>query len=267
VTSVAGTLGDVVSPAGKPTLTTLGYVLGVRCEHLDPPQRDWWRRFEITSVTNPVVEHETLMSFLATASPRGLTCAAGSPVRISSPWRHNKSKVTSIISLTYPCEKPRGGHTVEPVERRSASDAGGGRPLPNRLLAVPPCTAGDGFSDQPRRASHPGPSGARRRGRNRSQEPARCRQGGRHPEGPGPGQATPPLVGPSLRRGPPGVRDLPHGRRGRGHRDGRSIINGKASMTYTCYTDGGAEGGDGRSSRCSCRPRSRCPPRRFFLPA
>jgi hypothetical protein len=34
--------------------------------------------------------------------------------------------VTSIIPLTYPCGKPRGGHTGEPVERRSASDAGKG---------------------------------------------------------------------------------------------------------------------------------------------
>jgi hypothetical protein len=45
------------------------------------PQRDWWRRFEITSTSNPVVEHETLLSFVTTASPRGLTRDGGSPVR------------------------------------------------------------------------------------------------------------------------------------------------------------------------------------------
>jgi hypothetical protein len=67
----------------RPVTASAGplWYLGVRCEHLDPPQRDWWRRFEITSVTNPVVKHATLMSFLTTPSPRGLTRDRGSPVR------------------------------------------------------------------------------------------------------------------------------------------------------------------------------------------
>src|SRR4051794_28904637 len=76
-----GQTSNVVSAAGQRTLTSLGYVLGVRVEGLEPPQRDWWRRFEITSTSNPVVEHATLMSFITTASPRGLTRSGGSPVR------------------------------------------------------------------------------------------------------------------------------------------------------------------------------------------
>jgi hypothetical protein len=71
----------VVSAAGKHTLTSLGYVLGVMVDSLEPPQQDWWRRFEITSTSNPVVEHATLLSFLTTESPRGLTRSGGSPVR------------------------------------------------------------------------------------------------------------------------------------------------------------------------------------------
>jgi hypothetical protein len=78
---LAGTLGDVVSAAGEDTLTSLGYVLGVPIDGSEPRQRDWWCRFEITSTSNPVVEHDMLMSFLATESPRGLTRAFGSPVR------------------------------------------------------------------------------------------------------------------------------------------------------------------------------------------
>jgi hypothetical protein len=53
VHGLAGALGDVVSAAGERTLGTLAYVLGVEIEYLDPPQRDWWRRFEITSTSNP----------------------------------------------------------------------------------------------------------------------------------------------------------------------------------------------------------------------
>jgi hypothetical protein len=56
-------------------------VLGVEVALFDLPQRDWWRRFEITSTTNPVVEHPTLLSFLTTESPRGLTRSRGNPVR------------------------------------------------------------------------------------------------------------------------------------------------------------------------------------------
>jgi hypothetical protein len=79
--SLAGALGDVVSAAEGYTLRSLGYVLGVEVEELDPPQHDWWRRFEIISVTNPVVEHETLLSFITTSSLRGLTRSGGNPVR------------------------------------------------------------------------------------------------------------------------------------------------------------------------------------------
>jgi hypothetical protein len=78
---LAGTLGDVVSAAGEDTLTSLGYVLGVPIEDFEPRQRDWWRRFEITSGSNPVVEHETLLGFLTAESPRGLTRFRGNPVR------------------------------------------------------------------------------------------------------------------------------------------------------------------------------------------
>jgi hypothetical protein len=70
-----------VSAAGERKLSSLGYVLGVEVPDLDPPQQDWWRRFEIISVSNPVVEHETLLSFLTTESPRGLTRSGGNPVR------------------------------------------------------------------------------------------------------------------------------------------------------------------------------------------
>jgi hypothetical protein len=73
----------VVSAADNRTLVSLGYVLGVEIAGLDPPQRDGWRRFEIASTSNPVVdEHATLMSFITTPSPRGLTRSGGSPVRI-----------------------------------------------------------------------------------------------------------------------------------------------------------------------------------------
>jgi hypothetical protein len=79
--SLAGALGDVVSAAGGHTLSSLAYVLGVEVPGNNPPQRDWWRRFEIISGTNPVVEHETLLSFIAAESPRGLTRSGGNPVR------------------------------------------------------------------------------------------------------------------------------------------------------------------------------------------
>jgi hypothetical protein len=79
--SLAGALGDVVSAAGGHTLSSLAYVLGVEVPGNNPPQRDWWRRFEIISTSNPVVEHETLLSFIAAESPRGLTRSGGNPVR------------------------------------------------------------------------------------------------------------------------------------------------------------------------------------------
>jgi hypothetical protein len=79
--SLAGALGDVVSAAGEHTLSSLGYVLGIEVPDREPPQRDWWRRFEIISVSNPVVEHDTLLSFITTESPRGLTRSGGNPVR------------------------------------------------------------------------------------------------------------------------------------------------------------------------------------------
>jgi hypothetical protein len=47
----------------------------------EPVHRPWWRRFEITSGRNPIVEHDTLLDFLTTESPRGLTRSSGNPVR------------------------------------------------------------------------------------------------------------------------------------------------------------------------------------------
>jgi hypothetical protein len=78
---LAGTLSNVASAAGEHTLSSLAYVLGVEVPGNNPPQRDWWRRFEIISTSNPVVEHETLLSFLTTESPRGLTRSGGNSVR------------------------------------------------------------------------------------------------------------------------------------------------------------------------------------------
>jgi hypothetical protein len=80
------------SPTSIP-LTTLAYVLGVTVDSLEPRQRDGWRRFAITSTSNPIVEHATLLSFLTT----------------DLRWSFERQRRSVLLQSHHTCRMGRGG--------------------------------------------------------------------------------------------------------------------------------------------------------------
>jgi hypothetical protein len=220
VHGLAGALGDVVSAAGERTLGTLAYVLGVEIEDLDPPQRDWWRRFEIASTSNPVVEHPSLMSFLTTESPRGLTRSGGSPVR-------TLELLVAILDEAEDKELAgrirrhlrKHGITKDSVEVAAAKPAGAGAGRPRKSDAHHFLKKGQSSERLAARLARDHRDLAAEVEAGRMTIRA-AREGGILKDL-DPGKQLLLLVGPCLRRAACLVRDLPHGL---AHETGRAIM-------------------------------------------